>query len=373
MSDKPRYLILTLSLEGGGAEKVISRITQSLVSEAEIILVSFYRKGRYLDELLSLSGLKYISLEAEHGNTLSFALRLREIIKKENPDKILSFLYYPNIISYLATLFMRVPLILSERSNHRRYLTRSFKHRVWKLLLRFAYKKSESVVAVSDESRMAIIKDFRVDEDKVFTIRNGLSFPYIDSCVKEKVTEVDLDPGLKYVLAVGSFSRAKNYRLLVESFGQLHSRHKELRLIIIGKGELEDEIRDQVNASGLSNYVIFPGYCNNPYKFMKSAECYVLSSSWEGFPNALIEAMYVNGHVVSTDCQTGPREIITHGKDGLLCPPENSEALAFAIERMCFDQSLRQEVYKESRITIADFDENVMIKKYRYLLTYKKD
>ena len=105
----------------------------------------------------------------------------------------------------------------------------------------------------------------------------------------------------------------------------------------------------------------------NPYKFMKHATCYVLSSSWEGFPNSLIEAMYLNGCVISTNCSTGPSEIITHNVDGILCEQDNPDELANAMEKMCFDEEFRRTVYENSRIKIAGFDESIMINKYRNL------
>ena len=100
---------------------------------------------------------------------------------------------------------------------------------------------------------------------------------------------------------------------------------------------------------------------------MAAARCYVLSSMWEGFPNSLLEAMYINGHVVSTDCPTGPSEIITDGEDGILCESGNHDDLAMALEKMCFDDDFRRKVYDNSRQTILKFDENKMVDSYREL------
>lgn len=357
-----------MSLEGGGAEKVLSTLVRNFNHDFEVVLVTFYKKGRYLEELLSMPRLKYYCLNADSGNTLAFACRLRKVIKEERPDRILSFLYYPNIITCLAAMFTRVPFIVSERSNHRKYLTRSLKHKAWRFLLGRAYSNARWIVPVSAESRDAIISDFRVKGDKVVTIHNGISFSAIDEMKEEAVTEMDLEPGNTYILAVGSISAAKNHALLVDSFRIVHDRHPGSRLIILGKGDLEGDIRRRISSLGLDNYIHLPGYCENPYKFMARAACYVLSSDWEGFPNSLLEALYVNGHVVSTDCPTGPGEILTNNEDGILCEPGNIQDLAAAIERMCFDEELRSKVYAGSRKTITNFDESVMIDGYRKLL-----
>ncbi|MBA4322715.1 MAG: hypothetical protein C0408_07855 [Odoribacter sp.] len=362
---KAKIVLVTLSLEGGGAEKILSRLILNLHNDFNIVLVTFYQRGMYLEELTSIPGLEYHCLNAETGNTLSFAIRLRRIIKKVSPDKIISFLYYPNIVTYLSLTGLNIPLILSERSNHRLYLTGSFKHKVWRWLLNKAYLKAASIIAVSEESKKAIESDFRLPGSKIITINNGISFSSLDGLKTEPVDEFTFKKEITYIVAVGSLNKAKNYRLLVESFNLVHSKHNSTNLLILGKGELESEIRSQVSALNLTDAVHLAGYCPNPYKYLKSASCYVLSSSWEGFPNSLLEAMYVNGHVVSTDCPTGPSEIISHHVDGMLCEPDNRGELAAAMEKMCFDEHFRKHVFENSRIKIAKFDEKIMVAKYR--------
>ena len=362
---KKKIVLVTLSLGGGGAEKILSRLILNLHNDFDIVLVTFYRKGRYLEELVSLPGLEYHCLNAENGNTLSFAIRLRKIIKIASPDKVLSFLYYPNIVTYLCMTGTDIPLILSERSNHRLYLTNSFKHRVWKWLLGKAYLKATSIITVSNESKTTIVSDFNVTAEKICTIYNGISFPLLDRLKAEPIDDFTFRKDTKYVIAVGNFSPAKNYLLLLESFNLFHSRYKSTSLIILGTGELENEIRNRIILLGLSDAIHLLGYCQNPYKYLAAATCYVLSSQWEGFPNSLLEAMYINGHVISTNCPTGPSEIISHNEDGILGRLNNPEDLAVAMERLCFDEEVRNYIFKNSRIKIAKFDEKIMIDKYR--------
>jgi glycosyltransferase involved in cell wall biosynthesis len=365
---KEKIVLITLSFEGGGAEKILSRLILNLHNDFDIVLVTFYRKGRYLEELISLPGLEYFCLDAESGNTLSFVRRLRKIIRIVSPDKVLSFLYYPNIVTYLSLTGIKIPLILSERSNHRHYLTSSFKHRVWRWLLAKAYRKATSIITVSNEGKTTIVNDFGVGTEKISTIYNGISFPVLDSLKTEPIDDFTFRKEMKYVIAVGNFSPAKNYLLLLESFRLFHSGHKNTSLIILGTGELENEIRNRIILLGLQDVIHLMGYCQNPYKYLAASTCYVLSSQWEGFPNSLLEAMYINGHVISTDCPTGPSEIISHNEDGILCRPNNPEDLAVAMERLCFDEEIRKYFFKNSRIKIAKFDEKIMIDKYREIL-----
>jgi glycosyltransferase involved in cell wall biosynthesis len=227
---------------------------------------------------------------------------------------------------------------------------------------------ASSVITVSSESGKTIASDFNIPGNKVHTIYNGLSFPLLDELKSEKVTEFSFRPDVKYILAVGSINRAKNYGLLLESFSIVYSRHKNVQLIILGKGDLEDEVRSHADSIDLKDVVHLQGYNSNPYKFMSAASCYALSSRWEGFPNSLLEAMYVNGHVVSTDCPTGPSEIISNNVDGILCSADNAEELAEALEKMCFDDDFRRKVFENSRKGILKFDETIMINRYKELI-----
>ncbi len=361
-------MVVIPSFEGGGAERILTRILKNFYTEFKFVVVTFYNSGRYLSEVKSIPGITYFCLNAESGNTFSFVFRLRKIIREERPFKILSFLYYPNIVTFLSLIFINIPFILSERSNHRQYLTSSFKHRVWKFLLGKAYRKASYVITVSEKSRKFIIDDFKVHGEKIIPIPNGISFSLLDELKNEKITEFNFNKDMIYILAVGNLSKAKNYPLLLESFNILLNRRKNINLIILGKGEMEAELKKQAESLEISDFVNFLGYVDNPYKFMAASTCYVLSSKWEGFPNSLIEAMYVNGHVVSTNCPTGPSEIITDGVDGILCEPDNPHQLARAIERMCFDNEFRSFVFANSRRKIINFSENKMIEKYRELL-----
>ncbi|HRT90208.1 MAG TPA: glycosyltransferase [Bacteroidales bacterium] len=369
LKEKPVLLALILSLEGGGAERIFTRVLKSLSDRFSIVAVVFYPRGRYLDGILSIPDIRFYSLEGERGNTISFVRRLRTIIKKENPSRVLSFLYYPNIVAYLSLFRLKTPLVLSERSNHRLYLGSSLKHRLWKGMLAGAYRKAFRIVTVSEGVRKFIADDFRINPSKIEVIYNGIDFETLDRLKEEPVNDFGFKKELKYILAVGSLVRAKNYPLLIDCFRIIAGRHNDIRLIILGSGTLEEDLKKMVKDFKLEDFVTFMGYVENPYRFMASATCYVLSSDWEGFPNSLLEAMYVNGHVVSTDCPTGPSEIISDGTDGLLCEPGNPVQLADAIEKMCYDEEFRKKVYANSRKKILNFGEEKMIARYRELLT----
>ena len=132
------------------------------------------------------------------------------------------------------------------------------------------------------------------------------------------------------ILTVGSLNAAKNHRLLIEAFALLR-RSRSAQLMILGQGDLRGELEALVAARGLAGDVVFPGFFTNPWPFYASAQVFALSSDYEGYPLVLIEAMRSGLSVVSTDCESGPREILDGGTYGRLVPCGDPAALAQAM------------------------------------------
>lgn len=367
--EKPKITIVTLSFEGGGAEKVLLNIIMRLADHFKFQVITFYDKGIYLDEIKTMPHVSYECIHAEKGNTISFAWRIRKIIKKAKPSKVMSFLYYPNIVTYLSLLGTKFPHFPSERSNHQKYLTNSLKHKIWKKLLLLTYIKADKIITVSEASKLLIHQDFKISNEKLVTIYNGISFHSLDILQTDEQIDYTLDSNLIYMVAVGNLYPAKNYSFLIESFQRFYHSHPNARLLIIGKGIQESELTKLVIELNLIDKVIFLGFIKNPHALVKKSTCFILSSKFEGFPNSLLEGMYVNGHVISTDCPTGPSEIITNMKDGILCTPANHQEMVLAMEKMCFDLEFRKSVFDNSRIKIKKFDIDLMITKYLNLLS----
>ena len=134
----------------------------------------------------------------------------------------------------------------------------------------------------------------------------------------------------RIILSVGRLHEQKNYTLLIQSFARL-SFIENLRLVILGEGPLRHALQYQVNKFNLSNIVSMPGWVANPYAFMSRADVFVMSSNWEGFPMVIIEALTCECRVVSTDCDTGPKEALDNGRFGTLVPLNDPVALSAAI------------------------------------------
>jgi len=363
-----KVVFITLNLGKGGAEKVFTTLVKSLNNVFEIHVVSIHSGGYYEKEIMN-TNVNYYTLGGPDGNTFNYVVRFGKLIKKINPDVVISFLWYPNIISGLAAFFSKTKLIVSERSNHRIYLKENFKKKfLWKNILKLVYGKANLIIPNSVKMGENIITDFKVNPDKVKVIHNGIDFEKIDGLANEIINDFDFKKNIKYLMALGRLDEPKNYSMLLKSFKILSDRNSNVELLIIGDGLLKDKHFEEAKTLGIIEKVHFVGFKSNPYKYLKKADCYVMSSKIEGFPNALIEAMYITGKVVSTNCETGPDEIITNDEDGFLVRVDDYQQMAESIEKILYDNELQSKFYNNSRKKIKTFGKDKMIEKFeRYI------
>lgn len=343
------------NLQGGGAEKVFTGLTTHFSKISQVTVITFESGGVYEKNIQDNKQIRYISLPSEMGHFARYKT-LRTLFKKEKPHKVVSFLEYPNILVSWALKGTKIPHISSERTNYIQFLGNSIKDKLKLFLLKGVFQRAHKIVSVSEGLKQSLIKDFDAPENKVRVIRNGIQLTELELKSQEEI-QGKYKPSRNTILAVGRFTREKNYPLLLEAFHQIVKIHPEYELCILGEGKLKEEMIALSVKLGIQNQVYFPGFESNPAPYMRLSGCFVLSSDLEGMPNALIEAYYLNGHVVSTDCQTGPSEIIEPKKDGLLVPTGEPALLAQAITKMMGEEEFRKEVRENSRIGSMRFEQ----------------
>jgi len=167
--------------------------------------------------------------------------------------------------------------------------------------------------------------------ESVPVVRNPVVTPDLERLAAAPTGHPWFAPGEPpVVLGAGAFRRQKDFETLIRAFARVRAQ-REARLVILGRGRLERALRDLTRDLGLERAVDFPGFVDNPYAFMRGAAVFALSSRWEGSPNVLTEALAVGTPAVSTDCPSGPREILEDGRVGPLVPVGDPEALGRAI------------------------------------------
>jgi glycosyltransferase involved in cell wall biosynthesis len=321
-------------LQGGGVGKMMSRVALHLSQngyEIDLVVGSLRRQSIFpYSENITI-----VNLESERFIPMLVRFFYYRVTRK--PNLIISATSMPNIVAMLTTLagfYPRSSTIISEREVAGPIMgwKSNVRSRFFCFLSRFCYRRAATVIAVSHGVKLLLISRGGLKKERIEVIYN----PVVDSAMAERSTEaVDqpwlYDKSIPVILAVGRLSHEKGFETLIQAVRILNDRRK-CRLIILGDGELRSSLADLIKNERLDEAVILPGFKNNPYAYMSRANVFVLPSVHEGFGNVLVEALACGVPVVSTDCPSGPSEILEGGAYGPLVPVGDANALALAIE-----------------------------------------
>lgn len=358
---KTKILFFLYSLSGGGAERTIVNIINNLDREKyEVILVLGTNKNNDYKNFLR----KDIKIKVLDCKKLRYSLfKLRKYILSENPDILFSTINANNIILLLAKIlsFKKIPTIVREASNR----TESGKVTALnKIITSLIYNLfANKVIALSEGVKNDLINNFYVKKSKIQVIYNPIEVDNIIKMSEEKIKDFQRNQNEKIVIAVGRLVEAKNYSTLLRAFDFV-AKNINARLIILGKGPLEGKLKKMCQELGISNKVNFMGFRTNPYKFMKEADLFVLSSKWEGFGHVIVEAMCVGTPVISTNCNSGPEEIIKNNVYGVLVPVGDPKALSEKIIELLMNTDLHKHYSKQGQRRAKDFKAINITKQY---------
>jgi glycosyltransferase involved in cell wall biosynthesis len=327
--------LVIASLGAGGAERVLSALANRWHRDGDhVTVVTFAAPG---DDFFSLApGVERVSLDrlAPSRNAVgaSFAnlarvVALRRAIERTSPDAVVSFIDQTNVLTLAATAGLRVAVVISERIDPARHPL----GRVWHFLRRVTYRRATFVV-VQHERFSGFFASF-VPRRKLRVIPNPIAAEAMVTSANRALT----------VVAVGRLTHQKGFDLLLRAFAKASRAHEYWSLILCGEGADRDDLAALAGDLGVAERVIFRGRCANWWN-MVPAEIFALSSRYEGFPNALAEAMSSGLAVVAFDCSPVIREVIRHRIDGIVVPGEDVLALAGALEELMGGARLRREL-----------------------------
>jgi len=361
-----KALFLIPNLSGGGAERVMSNLLNYFSSEFKVITVFFNNnhvyplpndcKDYYLDNDLPRIGFV---------KKLMRIIYLRNVIKKEKPDVALSFL--TNLYLITSAIFPRrlnVKLIISERNTISYILKYSKNKMIKKIILKILYKKVDNIIAVSKGVKEDLMKTFNLPPKKIKVIYNPHDIDKLQELSREQIDHPWLvDKKYPVIINVGSLTYKKGQDILLKAF-KIVSEKIESRLIILGDGPLLKQLKDLAKELGIENKVDFAGFQKNPFAFIARSDVFVLSSRWEGFPNVLIEAMACGVPVISTDCHSGPNEVINNYENGILVRVENIQQLVDAINLLLTDKKLMLKIKTNCIKSVEYLDKKKITKEY---------
>jgi GalNAc-alpha-(1->4)-GalNAc-alpha-(1->3)-diNAcBac-PP-undecaprenol alpha-1,4-N-acetyl-D-galactosaminyltransferase len=283
-------------------------------------------------------------------NNLKRVRILRRAIRDSRPEVVVSFLSFVNILVLLATRGLGLPVVISEHSDP---LMDSLVW-PWTWLHRFTYAFGAPAVVQTERAKACFPGSFQA---RIAVIPNPIT--HVSSVGQETPKLILARPS---IAAMGRLHRSKGFDLLLKAFAILKDRHPDWTVTIFGEGPLRSELEVLRDGLGLAGRVSFPGVVRHPHAVLRQADLFALSSRWEGWPLALAEAMACGLPVVASDCRVGPREIIRDGVDGLLVPPEEPEALAYAMDRLMSDESLRKRLASRAVDVVERFSQEAVMR-----------
>jgi glycosyltransferase involved in cell wall biosynthesis len=331
VSDGDRKLAIFLSaLAGGGAERSMLKLAGGIAKRGlEVELVLAQAKGPYLREIPA--SVRTVDLGCSR--TLTSLPALVRYLRSERPQALLSSIDYVNVVALWAKRLARVPVrtVVNEQN------TLSFRGQeggglrwVPGLARRF-YPWADAIAAVSAGVANDLADVTGLPRERIDVIHNPVVTPELQALKRGEVDDPWLAPGQPPVLlGVGRLTAQKDFPTLLRAFARVR-RERSARLLILGEGEEREALEALVRELGLSDCVRLPGFAANPYACMSRATLFVLSSRWEGLPTVLIEALACGLPIVSTDCPSGPQEILAGGRFGALVPVRDEQALARTI------------------------------------------
>ncbi len=328
---KKHISILLPNLRCGGAERVTVNLANGFIKRGYAVdMVLLSAKGEFLVDLLP--EVRVIDLKVNRMRGLLFPL-IRYILT-QRPTTFLACMWPLSMIAILACKLscVDVRLVVVEHTTWSRDIICKSRFKRWQVAtsMHYIFPSARDIVTVSQGAADDLARFANLCRDDVKVIYNpvvGESKPDNTSLLPPQ--NWWLGPHRK-VLAVGTLTAIKDYFTLLKAFAQLRQK-VDARLLILGEGESRTSLETYIKNLGLEGSVFLPGFIKDPSPYYKQADLHVLSSKGEGLPTVIIEALAAGTPVVSTDCLSGPREILCDGRYGHLVPVGDSAALALAM------------------------------------------
>jgi glycosyltransferase involved in cell wall biosynthesis len=328
---KKELIIFIPSIEDGGVEKNLYLILDYLSSRIKKIkLITFdNKKSNYFNSSIKIINpfFNFSFIKGRYPKYFFCILSLLKIIILNKQHVVLSF--QANVFVIILSKIFNIKVLSRSNSSSAGWSKNPIKH----FIFSYYFKKTDEIIVNSLEFKKEMDKKYKI---KTKCILNPFNFDEILKKSKKKIKKIYTKKSIK-LISVGRLTGQKDFLTLFEAVNLL--KHKNVELIIIGKGQDKNILNEYIQTNNLENNIKLIGYKKNPFPYIKQADIFILSSIFEGSPNVLVEALFLKKHIISTNCPTGPNEILKNGKYGDLVKLKDYKGIAKNILKFASNNS----------------------------------
>lgn len=346
------------SLSSGGAEHVLVNLAKYFSGKGEDVSITSFEKRPQFYEVHENISLNKVNHSHKNG-LLAFMSDLkatRNLLKSRKPDVAVSFLSRCNLMLILASFFLKNKVVVCDRNN----LCLKYPKYIF-VLTCWLYRFADKICVQTNEVKAYYPKYL---QKKMCVLENPLNFEELEN----QCTENDIHKD-NVVLSVSRLEKQKDFSTLIKAFDKIADKRKDWILKIYGQGNQKDSLQNLIDSLKLENRVFLCGVTHAPYKEMKKAKIFVLSSFYEGFPNVLCEAMHAELPCISTNCQCGPSELIQDGVNGFLVPVGDIDKMADKIDLLMQNPQLCTETGLHAKESTDRLESSIISEKWLDMLS----
>ncbi len=351
--NKVKVMFIVGSLGTGGAERFVANALTSLSRENFELSAAFYRPDRTYD----IPDDVLVTILGKHKpwDNIRAAYRFKCWIDKVKPDVIISAWSVPNIFTAETLRWTKhkpkwIARIANDPTKQELGL-----YGKW---AESSYKKADAFICVASELAKTFEYKYPFAKSKISTIHNAVDVEVLKSKASEEVIfpekiKLAKDKGIPIIISIGRLENQKRFDIMLRAFANVLKERSAL-LIILGDGSLRHDLDTLVDALGISNNIIMPGFVKNPYAWLKQADIFSLSSDHEGMSNALLEAQALGLPAIATDCPFGTAEVIVDHNTGFLVNTGDVKSLTKYLLKLIKNHELRQRMSIKSQDNILE-------------------
>lgn len=372
-----KLAIFIYSLAGGGAERQTSYILDYCIkNKMKVCLILMNESIKY--EIPESTEIYYLEKSDAKENGFIKAIKIpllaykyASLMKKLNVTHSVSMLTRPNFINLLSRKFTKhkYNVIINELAYPSlQYSYKGFQSKFNKRMIKYLYKKADLVIGNSYGNIKDLVNNFGVAESNTKVVQNPIDLSKINAV--EPITDF-FDTSKFNIITLGRLDIGKNHTMLIKALGKL--KNSSVRLYIFGDGDMLLELESLVEDLNLKDQVFLMGFDSNPYRYLKSSDLFIFGSNHEGFPNVLLEALACGLPILTTNCKSGPSEIMQLSEEkndlmktkyGILVPIKNIELMVEGIKYFLKNKDYLNDCKANGLERVKYFEKNHILDKY---------